>query len=299
MPAFSRPPSLASVSASRRALPSAGGDRSDAARGPPAPGYTSRSVAGSYDNEGIAIFALMLTFYLWLRTLKVSAASMLRVRPRHRQQSAPSRIADGHGRRRCRPALCSAPLLQRWRTYIWWRRGVRRGDCRLYCLCRLCRPSPPAPLPPPRLLTIAVVYRTMHHRPRQRRHGDRPPCLRERHSLNRRRRLRAGHQPDSAALLRPAAYGPLHIPPVCQLFYLLRARHAVCHADPLCRLPAGRDKRAHGCDGCVLAPQHPPLPLWPLLRLYRRRASSTDAHAAAFRSRPHARRACAAQAPLR
>lgn len=30
------------------------------------PGYISRSVAGSYDNEGIAIFALMLTYYLWV-----------------------------------------------------------------------------------------------------------------------------------------------------------------------------------------------------------------------------------------
>jgi len=35
-----------------------------------APGYISRSVAGSYDNEGIAIFALMLTFFLWIRAMK-------------------------------------------------------------------------------------------------------------------------------------------------------------------------------------------------------------------------------------
>lgn len=32
------------------------------------PGYISRSVAGSYDNEGIAIFALMLTYFLWVCT---------------------------------------------------------------------------------------------------------------------------------------------------------------------------------------------------------------------------------------
>lgn len=31
------------------------------------PGYISRSVAGSFDNEGIAIFALQFTFYLWVR----------------------------------------------------------------------------------------------------------------------------------------------------------------------------------------------------------------------------------------
>ena len=33
------------------------------------PGYISRSVAGSYDNEGIAIFALMFTYFLWVSTL--------------------------------------------------------------------------------------------------------------------------------------------------------------------------------------------------------------------------------------
>ncbi len=27
----------------------------------------SRSVAGSYDNEGVAIFALVFSFYLWLK----------------------------------------------------------------------------------------------------------------------------------------------------------------------------------------------------------------------------------------
>jgi len=35
-----------------------------------APGYISRSVAGSYDNEGIAIFALQFTYYLWIKSLK-------------------------------------------------------------------------------------------------------------------------------------------------------------------------------------------------------------------------------------
>lgn len=33
------------------------------------PGYISRSVAGSYDNEGVAIFALLFTFYLWIKAL--------------------------------------------------------------------------------------------------------------------------------------------------------------------------------------------------------------------------------------
>ncbi|KAA0187317.1 Oligosaccharyl transferase STT3 subunit [Fasciolopsis buskii] len=35
-----------------------------------APGYISRSSAGSYDNEGIAIFALMFTYYLWVKAIK-------------------------------------------------------------------------------------------------------------------------------------------------------------------------------------------------------------------------------------
>ena len=34
-----------------------------------APGYISRSVAGSYDNEGIAIFALQFTYFLWIRNI--------------------------------------------------------------------------------------------------------------------------------------------------------------------------------------------------------------------------------------
>lgn len=37
------------------------------------PGYISRSVAGSYDNEGIAIFALMLTYYLWVKSIKTGS----------------------------------------------------------------------------------------------------------------------------------------------------------------------------------------------------------------------------------
>ncbi|GJJ11524.1 oligosaccharyl transferase stt3 subunit [Clathrus columnatus] len=39
-----------------------------------APGYISRSVAGSYDNEAIAIFLLMFTFYLWIKALKNGSA---------------------------------------------------------------------------------------------------------------------------------------------------------------------------------------------------------------------------------
>ncbi|EIM80345.1 Oligosaccharyl transferase STT3 subunit [Stereum hirsutum FP-91666 SS1] len=38
------------------------------------PGYISRSVAGSYDNEAIAIFLLMFTFFLWIKALKNGSA---------------------------------------------------------------------------------------------------------------------------------------------------------------------------------------------------------------------------------
>nr|CAX74506.1 STT3, subunit of the oligosaccharyltransferase complex, homolog B [Schistosoma japonicum] len=34
------------------------------------PGYISRSVAGSYDNERIAIFCMLFTFYLWIKAVK-------------------------------------------------------------------------------------------------------------------------------------------------------------------------------------------------------------------------------------
>lgn len=39
-----------------------------------APGYISRSVAGSYDNEGIAIFLLVFTFFLWIKAVKTGSA---------------------------------------------------------------------------------------------------------------------------------------------------------------------------------------------------------------------------------
>ncbi|VDN53907.1 unnamed protein product [Dracunculus medinensis] len=34
------------------------------------PGYISRSVAGSYDNEGIAIFCMIFTYFLWIKAVK-------------------------------------------------------------------------------------------------------------------------------------------------------------------------------------------------------------------------------------
>lgn len=37
------------------------------------PGYISRSVAGSYDNEGIAIFCMLLTYYFWIKAVKTGA----------------------------------------------------------------------------------------------------------------------------------------------------------------------------------------------------------------------------------
>lgn len=37
------------------------------------PSYMSRSVAGSYDNEGVSIFALVFTFYLWLKSVNTGS----------------------------------------------------------------------------------------------------------------------------------------------------------------------------------------------------------------------------------
>lgn len=37
------------------------------------PSYISRSVAGSYDNEGVAIFALVNTFYLWIKAVNTGS----------------------------------------------------------------------------------------------------------------------------------------------------------------------------------------------------------------------------------
>ena len=37
------------------------------------PSYMSRSVAGSYDNEAVAIFALVFTFYLWLKAVNTGS----------------------------------------------------------------------------------------------------------------------------------------------------------------------------------------------------------------------------------
>jgi len=40
------------------------------------PAYTQRSVAGSYDNEAISIFALIFTFYLYIKAVnKVNSSS--------------------------------------------------------------------------------------------------------------------------------------------------------------------------------------------------------------------------------
>lgn len=37
------------------------------------PGYISRSVAGSFDNEGIAIFALIFTYYMWVKSVNTGS----------------------------------------------------------------------------------------------------------------------------------------------------------------------------------------------------------------------------------
>ncbi len=49
------------------------------------PSYISRSVAGSFDNEGVAIFALVFVFYMYIKVktfLKRGSPNLLRVRVR-------------------------------------------------------------------------------------------------------------------------------------------------------------------------------------------------------------------------
>lgn len=41
------------------------------------PGYISRSVAGSYDNEGVAIFALITTFYLYIKAVNTVRINLI------------------------------------------------------------------------------------------------------------------------------------------------------------------------------------------------------------------------------
>ena len=41
------------------------------------PGYVSRSVAGSYDNEAVAIFAMILTFWLWVKSVNTGIIIIL------------------------------------------------------------------------------------------------------------------------------------------------------------------------------------------------------------------------------
>jgi dolichyl-diphosphooligosaccharide--protein glycosyltransferase len=38
-------------------------------------GYVSRSVAGSFDNEAVAIFALITTFYLFVRAVRLGTVA--------------------------------------------------------------------------------------------------------------------------------------------------------------------------------------------------------------------------------
>ena len=57
------------------------------------PSYISRSVAGSYDNEGVAIFALMFVFYFYIKARSAPwlAAGLLQQRNPH---SGPSECSS-------------------------------------------------------------------------------------------------------------------------------------------------------------------------------------------------------------
>ncbi|KAM5457579.1 oligosaccharyl transferase stt3 subunit [Microsporum audouinii] len=69
-PAFSGLTSLAMYLLTTEMAPSPSAGLLAAAFVGIAPGYISRSVAGSYDNEAIAIFLLVFTFFLWIKAVK-------------------------------------------------------------------------------------------------------------------------------------------------------------------------------------------------------------------------------------
>ncbi|KAJ9195487.1 CAZyme family GT66 [Paecilomyces variotii] len=69
-PGFSGLTSLAMYLLTREMTPSPSAGLLAAAFMGITPGYISRSVAGSYDNEAIAIFLLVLTFFLWIKAVK-------------------------------------------------------------------------------------------------------------------------------------------------------------------------------------------------------------------------------------
>ncbi|KAF3482119.1 oligosaccharyl transferase stt3 subunit [Arthroderma uncinatum] len=69
-PAFSGLTSLAMYLLTTEMAPSPSAGLLAAAFMGIAPGYISRSVAGSYDNEAIAIFLMVFTFYAWIKAVK-------------------------------------------------------------------------------------------------------------------------------------------------------------------------------------------------------------------------------------
>ena len=62
-------------------------------------------------------------------------------------------------------------------------------------------------------------------------------------------RLRVHHQPDPAARVRAAPDEPVQPADLRRLQHVLHHRPPLLHADPLRRVPAGQDLRAHGGGG--------------------------------------------------
>lgn len=72
-PLFSSFASIATYLLTSEAYESKGAGLIAAATFSIVPGYISRSVAGSFDNEGVAIFAMIFTFYLWVKAVKTGS----------------------------------------------------------------------------------------------------------------------------------------------------------------------------------------------------------------------------------
>ena len=56
----------------------------------------NRSVAGSYDNEGIAIFCMLFTYYLWIKSVKTGFSLRTRIRISYLTRTELRKFSNGN-----------------------------------------------------------------------------------------------------------------------------------------------------------------------------------------------------------
>lgn len=179
-----------------------------------APGYISRSVAGSYDNEAIAIFLLMFTFYSWIKALKTGSAFFGTL-----------------------TALFYFYMVAAWGSYFSLFRSAARVEC-----SRLWTPGTPRTRPQaglesrvsPRNCALPVLFFE----------NDISPVHPHMFSC---RRLCIYYQHDSPPRLDLDPHGPFQQPSVCGVLVLVRDRYLGQHAGAVRRLPASAHERTYGC----------------------------------------------------